>query len=51
MQLLNREEFLKLPEGTLYSEYDPHVFGDIRVKLLQAAMRLAMNTEKANAPT
>jgi hypothetical protein len=32
MKLLNREEFLKLPEGTLYSEYDPHVFGDIRVK-------------------
>lgn len=32
MKLLNREEFLKLPEGTLYAKYEPHIFGGIQVK-------------------
>jgi hypothetical protein len=32
MKLLNREEFLKLPEGTLYAKYYQDLFGDICVK-------------------
>jgi hypothetical protein len=32
MKLLNRKEFLKLPEGTLYAKYYQDIFDDICVK-------------------
>lgn len=32
MKLLNRQEFLKLPSGTLYAKYGDGFFGKIQVK-------------------
>jgi len=32
MRILNREEFFKLPEGTVYSEYDPLDFYGLFIK-------------------
>lgn len=32
MKIVTREEFLKLPEGTLYSKYQPCVADEIHIK-------------------
>lgn len=32
MKIVNKKEFYKLPEGTLYSEYKPQVFTDLHIK-------------------
>jgi hypothetical protein len=32
MKIVNREEFLKLPSGTLFSKYQPCYFDDITIK-------------------
>jgi hypothetical protein len=32
VRIVNRLEFLKMPPGTVYAEYEPHVFGEIAVK-------------------
>jgi len=32
MKILNREEFLKLPSGTVYVKYEPYCFGDLCIK-------------------
>ena len=33
MKIVNRKEFLKLPENTVYTEYEPCVFGPLRIKM------------------
>ncbi len=33
MRIVNKTEFLKLPEGTLYSEYEPQIFKGLFIKL------------------
>lgn len=32
MKIVNREEFLEYPEGTLFSKYEPCIFGDLCIK-------------------
>lgn len=32
MKIIKLEEFLKLPEGVIYSKYEPCIFGDIHIK-------------------
>ena len=32
MKIMNRVEFLKMPEGTLFSKYEPCVFGALQIK-------------------
>lgn len=32
MKIVDRETFLKLPEGTVYSEFNPCVFGELCIK-------------------
>jgi len=32
MKILNKEEFFKLPQGTVYSEYDPLTFHSLFIK-------------------
>jgi hypothetical protein len=32
MKIVTREKFLKMPEGTLYSKYEPCVFGELCIK-------------------
>lgn len=32
MKIVNKKEFYKLPEGTLYSEYDPCIFHSLFIK-------------------
>ena len=32
MKIINREQFLKLPNGVLYAKFEPCVFGDIAIK-------------------
>jgi hypothetical protein len=32
MKIVNREAFLKLPANTLFSTYEPCIFGDIAIK-------------------
>lgn len=32
MKILNKQEFYKLPEGTLYSNYQPCVFSGLKIK-------------------
>jgi hypothetical protein len=32
MRIVNREEFLKLPNGTLFSKYSPCVMGELMIK-------------------
>lgn len=32
MRIVNREEFLKLPENTLFSEFEPNVFTGLLIK-------------------
>lgn len=32
MKIMKRQEFLATPEGTLYQEYKPCVFGDLQIK-------------------
>jgi hypothetical protein len=32
MKILNRTEFMKLPENTLFSKYEPCVFGNLMIK-------------------
>jgi hypothetical protein len=32
MRIVNREQFLKLPAGTLFSKYEPTIFGDLSIK-------------------
>lgn len=32
MRIVKRAEFLKMPEGTVYSTYEPCVFGDLMIK-------------------
>lgn len=32
MKIVNRVEFLKLPSGALFREYEPCTFGELRVK-------------------
>ena len=32
MKIVNRQEFYKLPEGTLYSEFKPYYFGGLYIK-------------------
>jgi len=32
MKIVNREQFLSLPTGTLFSKYSPCVFEDLRIK-------------------
>lgn len=33
MRIINRIEFLKLPENTLYMSYEPQIYGDLEIKL------------------
>lgn len=33
MKILNKKEFLKLPSGVIYSEYEPVVFRELNIKL------------------
>lgn len=32
LKIINREQFLKLPNGVLYAKFEPCVFGDIAIK-------------------
>lgn len=32
MKIINREEFYKLPEGTLFQEYQQFYFGELKIK-------------------
>lgn len=32
MRIVRAKEFLKLPENTLYSTYEPCVFGELKIK-------------------
>ena len=32
MKIITYDEFVKLPEGTLYSEYEPCIFGEVKIK-------------------
>lgn len=32
MRIITLEQFIKLPSGVLYSEYEPCIFGDLRIK-------------------
>lgn len=32
MKIVNTEEMAKLPEGVIYSEYEPCILGDLKVK-------------------
>lgn len=32
MKIINKEEFLQLPEGTVFLEFKPYVFGDFKIK-------------------
>jgi hypothetical protein len=32
MKIVNRETFLSLPKGTLFSKYEPCIFGDLCIK-------------------
>ena len=32
MKIINKQEFYKLPSGTLYSDYDPCVFHGLKIK-------------------
>ena len=32
MRIVNYNEFVKTPKGTLYSEYAPCIFGEVRIK-------------------
>ena len=32
MRIINRTDFLALPSGTLFSKYEPCIFGDIQIK-------------------
>lgn len=32
MRIVTRAEFMNLPEGTVYQEYDPYVFQGLRIK-------------------
>ncbi len=32
MRVVKREDFLKLPKGTVYTDYKPHVFGCLCIK-------------------
>jgi hypothetical protein len=32
MRIVNKQEFLKLPENTIFSKYSPCQFGDLRIK-------------------
>lgn len=32
MRIVNRQEFLAMPEGTLYSDYEPQVFSGLKIK-------------------
>lgn len=36
MKIVSREQFLELPENTLYCKYEVHWFGDICVKVSEA---------------
>ncbi len=37
MRIINREEFLKLPSGTVYCKYDPCIFREVQVKACNTA--------------
>lgn len=32
MKIINKEEFMKMPSGTLYSEFKPCIFNDLMIK-------------------
>ena len=32
MKIVNREEFLRLPSGTIYTTYEPCIFGNLSIK-------------------
>ncbi len=32
MRIVNRNDFIKMPPGTLFSKYEPHIFGDLCIK-------------------
>ena len=32
MKIINRKEFLEMPKGTVYSKFEPCIFGDICIK-------------------
>lgn len=32
MKIINKEEFYKLPSGTLYSEYEPCIISELKIK-------------------
>jgi hypothetical protein len=32
MKIVNRDEFLKLPAGTVFAKYSPSVFGELMIK-------------------
>jgi len=33
MKIVNKQEFYNLPNGTLYSDYEPYVFNNLKIKL------------------
>lgn len=33
MRIVSREEFLQLPKGTVYAEYEPCIFGNLSIKI------------------
>ena len=32
MKIITYDEFIKTPKGTLYSEYEPCIFGEVKIK-------------------
>ena len=32
MKIVNRQEFLKMPEGTVFTKFKPHMFGSLCIK-------------------
>lgn len=48
MKIVNRQKFLQMPPGTLYREYQPCVFGDLRVKGETWPHTLADGTEASD---
>ena len=33
MRIINRKEFMDMPEGTVFMKYEPHIFGSIYIKV------------------
>ena len=48
MKIVNRQQFLQMPSGTLYREYEPCAFGDLQVKGNTWPHRLANGTDASD---